>query len=457
MKKIILSLLTLISFACYAQEGEIKKFNWNGLEVVYLPSGGLPNYTLSIYFADGSLSDNSSRYGETEIMFEQISSGTKRYDQRQIAEYLEFYGSDISTQVLPEFSSLKVTGLAKDIIPTTKMMCHLLRDSTFPKSELNNYKKRAKNMLQNLASNHAAVADRAFRQLSLKGTIVEHPSDGYLNSISRIRVANLKDKLNYMNDKVRKKVYITGPESVLGIQSVLEKDCKWGTQDQSFVRAKSIDISGQKAAQAKIYFIPVKDANQAQIRIGRFINGSFNQRVKDYELAMASGYLGSGFTSVLMQEIRVKRGLTYGIGSFAGMQKTYGRSGISTSTRNEKVEEMLTVIRQITKDLSNVKNIDETRFEHSKNYLKGNYLFGFEKQADYLSQIIFYDHMGIPHNSLKSFPDNIDSVTKETVSSLVNEIFNFDEQVIIVVGHQSVAKSLSKIGKVTTLRVKDIL
>ena len=79
--------------------------------------------------------------------------------------------------------------------------------------------------------------------------------------------------------------------------------------------------------------MPVPKANQAQIRVGRYL--TYDESKKDHELmSLASKYMGGGFTSRLMQELRVKRGLTYSAGAYASTQKTYGRSGISTFTKN---------------------------------------------------------------------------------------------------------------------------
>lgn len=105
----------------------IKKLDWDGLEVVWLKDERYPVYNMSVYFADGALSDSPSRRGETAAALNLLNSGTRRYDQKEINENLEFFGVDFGAHVTHEFSSYSISGLVKDLIPTTKLLCHLMR------------------------------------------------------------------------------------------------------------------------------------------------------------------------------------------------------------------------------------------------------------------------------------------------------------------------------------------
>ena len=341
MKKIfnyIISLF-LLSSVSIVNASTIEEYNWNGVQVVYLPQEKLPNYTIAVYFADGALSDHNSRIGETTGMFEQIRSGTNRYDQKQIADALEFFGASLNTRVTHEYSVTSISGLIKDAEPTLKMVCHLFRNSNFPIKELKIYQKQAVDTLNNLTSSHGRLADRVFRQISLGGTIYSKPTEGHIVTLKNIQSTHLAQKLNYFNDSVRKVIYLTGPRSILNIKSSLEKDCQWTGSKAVYSRTDVASKLVQEVKPNNIYLLPVDKANQAQVRIGKFLGPEFS-KVPEEIVTFTSGYLGSGFTSVLMQEIRVKKGLTYGISAYSAMQKNYGRSGISSSTRNEKVVAM---------------------------------------------------------------------------------------------------------------------
>jgi zinc protease len=78
------------SFSFAVPLNNVEKFRWDDLEIVWLPEERHPTYVLTVYFADGALSDGADK-GTTETMFNLISSGTRRFSQKDIADNLEFF------------------------------------------------------------------------------------------------------------------------------------------------------------------------------------------------------------------------------------------------------------------------------------------------------------------------------------------------------------------------------
>ena len=205
-----LLLCLLFSSVAFGGMPHYERLNWDGIDVVWIENNRLPKYQVSVYFADGALSDHSKRYGETELTFQMLTSGTRRFNQKEIKENLEFYGAGLSGEVVHEYTTLSMGGLVKDMVPTLKQACHLVKDATFPKDELRKIKSLKINGLKNMINSHSAIADRAFRKLSLKGTPVENPTEGTVKSIRRIKSKHLVKKLSYFREKVKKRIYLSG-------------------------------------------------------------------------------------------------------------------------------------------------------------------------------------------------------------------------------------------------------
>ena len=82
MKYIIITLLfSTFSFANYIDDN-VKKLDWNGIEVVWLEDNSLPTYDVTVYFNEGSLGETAQLAGVGEFMFQQLTSGTTRYTQK---------------------------------------------------------------------------------------------------------------------------------------------------------------------------------------------------------------------------------------------------------------------------------------------------------------------------------------------------------------------------------------
>jgi zinc protease len=449
--KMKLLLVTLLTFNIFAADVDLKveKFDWNGIEVTWLEDNTLPTYDVIFYFADGALSDGS-RKGETDMMFQLLRNGTNRFSRGEISDNLEFFGTDLGANVIHEYSTYNISGLTKDIIPTVKKVCHLFKDAVYPDREVTKYKKLLTNKKKNIVNNHGHLASVAFREITLKGTPFVYPVTGKIKTIRKINSRKLRNKLNYFNTKVKKKVYLTGPKSVLNIKNIVLNECGWDSK-ASFVREINYKYKDKKPA---IHLVTVGKANQAQVMAGRFLpKGTF----EDYEkLDVLGQYLGGGFTSVLMKELRVKRGLTYSAHAVASGQKEYGRAVISTFTKEETVGDLLTVLKDILKNV-NESLIPTTELKLVKDNLIGSYPFQFEKSSSFLRQLMFLDHINQNYKRLYKYNEFVKDITPEQIQETFKNVFPHNGVDIVILGEKKLAKKLKKFGEVKIHNYKNFL
>lgn len=446
------TLISLTSLSAHASP-DIQELNWKGIPVTYLEDSRLPTYQMSVYFADGALSDEGGIPGETNAMFKLLSSGTRRYSQKDIADNLEFYGASYGGNVTHEYSTYGVSGLIKDMVPTLKKICHLFQDANFPQNEIEKEQERARSALLSLVNDHSALASRAFREIQLAGSKFSYPVEGKLADIKKFNQKGLQAKLDYFNKKVAKHIYITGPSAALDSKEIFLNDCGWSSEADFKRELGKLNVPKVQNG-PEISLIVVKDANQAQVRMGQYLPVG---EIEDAEaLALTSEYLGGGFTSVLMREVRVRRGLTYSIGSFAARQKYYGRSGISTFTRNETAGALFGVIKNILEQGAAGEIADED-FERVKNAFIGSYPFSLESSGSYLSQLMSFDHIDEPYSRLSRFPEIIKGIKKDEMVQTFKNIFDWNNMRIVVVGDESLEKELSKFGKVKKFTYQNFL
>ncbi|MEC7275902.1 MAG: pitrilysin family protein [Bdellovibrionota bacterium] len=431
--------------------GKVKKLKWQDLDVIYLEDDRFPTYDINIYFADGALSEGRVK-GLTDAAFSYLDLGTRRFSRQDISSNLEFFGAEYGGRVTHEYASYHISGLAKDVVPTMKKICHLFQDATFPDRELKKEKKRILDSLDNIESNPGALASRAFREISLQNTPYSYPAEGKKSDIKKWNSKLLKGKLSYFSNEVKKRIYLTGPKSVLNIEKVITNECGWKGQGQ-FQRTVSYKAPSE-IKRPRITLIPLKGANQAQVRIGRFLN---EEVIKEEELmSLSAHYLGGGFTSRLMRVLRVENGLTYGVGAFAGGQKQYGRSGVSTSTKVESLETLLLKTKETLEKAASGK-IEDANLLRAQGSLAGSYPFGFESNSAYLAQLSYLDHKGVDYSELFKFPERVRSFSKEEVSQKIKDIFTWNEQDIIIVGPKKLSSMLKKMGDLRILPLKKFL
>jgi zinc protease len=456
MKINIVFLISLLLFNSRVYSNglsKIEKLDWNGIDVIWLEDNSFPTFSLMVYFGDGALSDAGNEKGMSAAMFSFLDLGTKRFSQSEISDSLEFYGISPGANVTHEYSTYGFSGLAKDAVPATKMICHLFQNATFPKKEIKKEVKRIKSSLNNMLSNHSALASRVFREESLKGSGFSYPVTGKLKDLKRIEPRRLNQKLNYFNSKVKKRIYMTGPKSLLALKSVFNQDCKWKGQEDQIVRKVIYNGSG-KTVKKSIILIPVPKANQAQVRLGRTLTKDelINQPLMEF----SSGFLGGGFTSKLMREVRVKRGLSYSISAYASGQKGYGRAGISTFTKNKTIFELLDVIKN-TISMVGKGEFTSRELERARGHIKGKFYFTIEQNDKFLGKLLFSDHIGKDYSEIFKFQDKVAGYSKDEVVNNLNNLFDWEKQTIVVVGNKNLMKDLKKLGPVVIKNYKDYL
>ena len=455
MNKLLILFTFVITQLSYAEnyiDEHVKKLNWNGIDVIWLEDNTLPVYDLSIYFGEGALGDPKGMAGTTELMFSQLTSGTTRYSQKQILESLEYYGASYGSSTVHEYSTFGVSGLVKDYIPTMKMVCHLFNQATFPVVELKKVKRRIKSSIESIVTNHRSLANHIFRYESLKGSGYETPVSGTLKSIKKIQAKDLAKRLNHHNKNVQKRIYIKGPKSILGLKNIFINDCGW-KQTPNVVKLPEVK---KRANNKKVVFVRMPKANQAQVRVGRVLLSNEINGKNSEKMTFAAKFLGGGFTSELVQELRVKKGLTYSAGAYASEQKMYGRSGISTFTRDDKIVEMLNGIQEVIKLSSAL--IKERRLQEAKRNIKGNYLLALESTSEFLKNLMFHDHIGKEYSQIYKFQDKIDQISNEDLRNIIDEVYGWDKQTVLILGSKTVEKNLEKAGyKINKVNYKDYL
>ena len=295
-----------------------------------------------------------------------------------------------------------------------------------------------------MIQDHSELASRAFRNLTLKHTPFSRPVEGNLSSIKNITHNDLLNRLKFLKEKVSKKIYVNAPLKVTKeLESIMVNNCRFVGNKNDFIRTAP-KSAGLKALR-NIHLITVPKSDKAEVRIGRTLNAD---ELNDPELTeLAAGYLGGGFTSKLMEELRKKKGLVYGVNAFAAYQKYYGHAAIVTSTNGDQLEQLLETTKRVLNETGNGL-IEDSDFNRMKNYLIGSYPFKFEKGSSYLDQLIFLDHVQKDYDQIKKYKGIMEKYSKVDVQRKIKEIFPWENQLVMILGEKKLLKQLEKYGKV---------
>ncbi|MCX8010104.1 MAG: insulinase family protein, partial [Ignavibacteria bacterium] len=193
---------------------------------------------------------------------------------------------------------------------------------------------------------------------------------------------------------------------------------KFADSEQNLIKGKNLII------------IDKPDVTQTQIRFG---NKGIKVNDKDYfALQVANTIFGVGFTSRLMEEIRVKRSLSYGASSSFSSFKEGGSYVISTFTKNSSVKEVFDVIFDQLKKYREIGPTDK-EIEKAKNYIIGDFARDLQSPESLTSQIAELYFYNKDKMFLTNYVQNIRKVSKNEILKVINKYFLVDDLLMMIV------------------------
>lgn len=142
---------------------------------------------------------------------------------------------------------------------------------------------------------------------------------------------------------------------------------------------------------------------------------------------------GGGFSSRLMKEVREKRGLTYGIGTYlVGFDLAELVLG-QLSSDNAKTAEAVQVIRDEWTRLA-TEGVTPEELETTKTFMTGAYPLRFDGNGPIANILVGMQMVGLPLDYPATRNDKIDAVTLEDVNRVARELLRPDKLTFVVVG-----------------------
>ena len=140
-----------------------------------------------------------------------------------------------------------------------------------------------------------------------------------------------------------------------------------------------------------------------------------------------------GFESRLMEEVREKRGLTYGISTFL-VPKFHSEMMLgSVASSNATIAEAIEVTREEWARMAN-EGMTAEELATVKTYLTGEYPLRFDGNAEIAGILVGMQMIGLPTDYVINRNDFINAVTLEEINRVASELLDADALHFVVVG-----------------------
>jgi zinc protease len=181
----------------------------------------------------------------------------------------------------------------------------------------------------------------------------------------------------------------------------------------------------------RVLLVDKPDAGQAAVYLAR---PTIRRADRDYVIGrVANGVLGEGYSSRLNQEIRIKRGLSYGASSVLGARRDSGIFTASAQTRNDAAPQVAGLLKSELVRLA-AEPVAAPELVTRKAALSGNYARRLETGGGLVSAITALVAVDLPLSSLNDYLPQVQSVTAARIQRFAAKKIGADDANLIIVG-----------------------
>ncbi len=420
--------------------------NWetsSGLRVYFVNVPELPMLDLRLSFAAGSAYDGE-KLGVAGMVVSMLNKGAAGLNADQLAETFESVGANYSANAGRDTASISLRTLTLEEQMDTALATWLkvIEKPEFPDADFKRLKKQALIGLEAEKQNPGSIANKAF----YKNLYPDHPygqsQNGNEDSINDMSTDDLKSFYKQYFVNKNGQIALVGSidkKQAMEIAETVSKALTGGDRDNGTKAAAIPEVKPLTAA--KTIRIPYP-SSQAHIFIGQPGN---KRGDKDYfSLYLGNHELGgSGFTSRLMKEIRVKRGLSYSVYSYFIPMKENGPFMLGLQTKLSQIDEAIKVASDVLATFQK-EGPSEENLKASKINISGGFPLRTASNSDILGYIEMIGMYDLPLDYLDTFTQVVNDTTREQVIDAFQRRVDLDKLLTIIVGGEGdVAKTES--------------
>jgi zinc protease len=398
-----------------------------GAKVLFVEARELPMFDLRLTFAAGSSQDRGVQ-GLAVLTNAMLNEGVRGKDADAIAAGFESLGAQFGNGAYRDMAVVSLRSLsdAQRREPALALFTEVVGRPMFPSDALARIRNQLLSSIEFNKKNPGKLASQALFE-QLYGTHpYAHPSEGTAKSLNGIRQAQLRN--------FHRRAYAAGNVviALVGDLSRSEAEAIAAGVSRALPKGTALARTVEPVAPAPGHRHVEFPSNQTHLQMAQLGIARGNP---DYAALYLGNQVlgGGGFGSRLMEEVREKRGLTYGIYSGFSPMQTRGPFMISMQTRADYSEGSLALIKDMVRQFL-AQGPSQTELQQAKRELAGSFPLSTASNAAIVGQlgaIGFYD---LPLDHLERFVDEVQRLDAEQVRAAMNRHLNPDSFVVVTVG-----------------------
>ena len=397
-----------------------------GIQAWLVQENSIPFVSLEIRFLGGSSLDPDGKRGVTNLMTATIEEGAGDMDAAAFAEARDGLAASFQFRVTDDALSVSVQMLTENRDEASALLRQALVNPRFDQDAVDRVRAQVLSGIRSDINDPNWIANRTFDTMVYGDHPYASSSDGTTESVTALTREDVVDA--YRAVLTRERVYVGASGDISAEELGLLLDRILGD-----LPATGAPLPGPANPHISggVTIVPF-ETPQSVVFFG---HTGIPRDDPDFFAAFVANEVfgGSGRQSRLSEEVREKRGLTYGVGSylvnFDDADMLIGRF----ASANDRVAEAISVVKDEWARIAQG-GLTEVELAEAKTYLTGAYPLRFDGNSPIARILVGMQTIGLTPDYITTRNERVDAVTLEDVKRVSQRLFQPENLRFVVVG-----------------------
>lgn len=427
-RTVFLATIIAWAFSSAAQAFTIQEVKSpGGITAWLVEEKAIPLMAMNFSFRSGSAEDPAGKEGVSEFLTGMMDEGAGDMLSAEFQRKRDELAFRMAFDADDDFFEGSFQTLTRNRKEATDLLKRAITLPRFDQEPLERVRQQFILNIKDKQQDPQSIAWKSWMNAVLPNDPYSRPSEGTEASMGALTADDLRAAHRRIFNRDTLQVSVVGDISAAELGPLLDEI--FGGLPKS---GTSNELPPMKVAQGpKLEVIP-RDMPQSVIVFGHEgIKRDDPDFIPAYVMSEILG--GGGLTSWLSEEIREKRGLTYGVSFGLSPMLRGGLMAGVLQTRNESAGEALAVARQVIARMAET-GPTQAELDEAKTFLTGSYALRFSSNSAIARQLLGLQQQNLPIDYVLKRNAMVEAITLDQVKAQAKRLLHPDRLVVTVVG-----------------------
>ena len=426
LSRFIVALFILFAAPLRAEVAIQEVTSEQGIGAWLVEEHSIPCVALEIHFEGGSALDAPGKRGAINLMTALIEEGSGDMDAQTFQTARESLAASFSFRVYDDGMSVSARFLTENRDAAVALLRQALISPRFDQDAIDRVRGQVLTAIAAEEKNPNRIAGRAFYSAAFGDHPYGSSQNGTVESVNALTRDDMVAAHAATLVRSRAKVSAVGDISAAELSLIVDQLLGDLPAEGPDLPAR-VEFGLEAGVTVVGYDIP-----QSVVLFGH--SGMTRDDPDFFAAYILNTILGGvGPRSVLMEELREKRGLTYGIYTYLVPRDHTEMVLGSFASSNDRVAEAVSLARSEWERIA-TDGVTQEQLDEAKTYLTGEYPLRFDGNADIAGIMVGMQVQGLPTDYVVNRNDYINAVTLDEINRVAAYLLKPDELHFTVVG-----------------------